>query len=120
MLRQIRKRYYISLVFAGLVALFGAGNGSMFMSSLSMPDGGHKPVEMASHCQSACPMQVKEDNQPVQIRAEDEDPDPIQFRVAIAPTYLNSLYGLALCVLAWSFLRRRPPDLLANYSIFRI
>lgn len=120
MSEQMRRRYYFSVVFAGLVAIFGAGHGSMFMPSLVMPQNSYRMSETSSHCQSVCPLQAKEDGPNVQAKDEDDEPAPIPFVAGLSPLYTNSMYVLAISVLALAFLRRGPPDLLASYGILRI
>lgn len=112
-------RYLFALVFAGLMAFFGAEHGSLAMSSPSMPHSGQKTAEIANHCQLACPLRRQEDNQTIVNREEDDEPEPFPFAAILSPAYLNYLYFLALKVLTLAFLRRRPPDLLAAYSLFR-
>ncbi len=114
----------LSLIFAGVVVLFGAGHGPMLISAHAAPhgghNGGHKLVETATHCPSTCLLQAKEVNYLIQANEDDDEPVPATFIGTSSVVDSNSMYALALSVLLFAFLRRRPPDLLASYSILRI
>lgn len=102
-----------------LVIFLGVGHATSMLSSQQMHHG-QPSADMANHCQSACPPLLKEENKTSPIREDDEEPDPLPFTAVNLAAFSSYLYIVLFAALVLAYLRQRPPDLLAAYSLRRI
>lgn len=115
-MKQIRILSFITATFTALALFFGIGAGHSLISARSM-HGVEK--EATTQCQSICPTVLNEKQKTPQVDEDDADPDPFPFLSLDTSQYVSTLYAVVISALILSFLRRRPPDLVALYANYR-
>jgi hypothetical protein len=93
------------------MSMGGVGHG------LNNDQSGHHKA--ASDCQTACPSLLSDKQKNAQLQENDANPDPLPLQISPAALHLSAVYGVLFSALAWLFLQRRPPDLLALNVAFR-
>ena len=115
-MKQIRKFSLITAIFTALALFFGIGPGHSLINAQAM----HAIEKNATtQCQSVCPPVLNEKQRTPQVDEDDADPDPFPFLSLDPSQYVAVLYAVAISALTLSFLRRRPPDLVALYANYR-
>lgn len=115
-MKRIHIASFITAIFTALTLFFGIGAGHSLISAQSMHT---VEKEVANQCQSICPPVLNEKQRTPQFAEDDADPDPFPFLTIDPNQYVSILYAVAISVLSLSFLRRRPPDLVALYAKYR-
>lgn len=117
-MRQIRLRKLFIAFATGLILFLGIGTGHSLLMQQAMP---HEGMKMSHNnpCQSVCAPFVSEKQQSPQVEEDDTDPNPVFAQLVNSRLLASSTYTLALAVLLWAFLKRRPPDLILEYGKFR-
>ena len=102
----------------GLILVLGIGAGHSLLMQQAKSHEGMK-MNHNNPCQSICTPMVNGKQQQPQIKEEDNDPYPAFAILQNQLLLTNFTYSLALAVLMWAFLKRRPPDLILEYGKFR-
>lgn len=116
MIHKKLHRVLITLA-TGMILVLGVGAGHSLLMQQTMP---HESTKMShsNQCQSVCAPMVNGKQQP-QVDEDDNDPYPSPAILQNQIILTNFSYSLALAVLLWAFLKRRPPDLILEYGKFR-
>lgn len=94
------------LLSAGLGHALGTNQSSFHTSNVS---------DSKNHCHASCILAGKERQKKLVFQDDDIDPEPFQY-VGFNLPYIATIYAVTIGSLALLLLRRRPPDLLAQYS----
>ena len=116
---QIRIKKLIAALAVSLITFIGIGSGHAFVMQQAPPSHGGMQMNHKIECQSICSTFLNQKLQTPQFDEDDADPNPIYAWLDSPLILTNFIYALALTVLLWSFLRRRPPDLTLLYGNFR-
>lgn len=115
-MKQIRVYGLITSVFTALALLFGISAGHLLISSGSI----HAlEKEATAQCQPICPPLLNEKQKTPQANEDNADPDQFAFLSLASSQFVLTPYIIAISALILSFLRRRPPDLVALYANYR-
>lgn len=111
------KKLFIAFA-AGLTLFLGIGSGHSLLMQQATPHEGTK-MSHNNPCQPVCAPMVSGKQQPTQIEKDDTDPNPVFAKLVNPQLLSNFTYTLALAVLLWAFLKRKPTDLILEYGKFR-
>lgn len=119
-MRPIRLHKLFIAFAVGLTVFLGIGTGHPLLMQQARP---HDAMKMShnSPCQSVCTTVVSNKHkQPAPLAEEDDgDPNPVFAQLVSSQLLANFTYVMALAMLLWAFLKRRPPDLILKYGKFR-
>lgn len=99
--------------------MFGIGPGHGLLAQQSQVHS-TQTGEASVKCQSICPPLMNAAKKIQQVMEDDAEPDPVPFWQLQIQQFATVIYMAALSVLAFKLLLRRPPDLVLQYSNWRI